>query len=169
MNAKSRAVLLGGLLVSSLVLLGCLSDLADGGCSLLSGKDRDHCLQGAGATLGDDKLCGKIVGADFASGGSNPPKDKCYLMTANNTEKYAPCEKIKGGAFSYTVQECVQGVADKKLAEVKTDLSKPSVSPEDLADAQKKLADTQKYYEMLSSMQKSQQDMQQSAVRNLRG
>jgi len=31
---------------------------------------------------------------------SNPPKDKCYLMVAENTGDLSACDKIKGGLMS---------------------------------------------------------------------
>ena len=72
-----------------------------------------HCNQGAAVDQGDDTDCAKIKQpADFKSVGSNPPKDKCYLMIAENTDNFDACDKIQGGMYSYTREECILDTAE---------------------------------------------------------
>ncbi|MFA6048824.1 MAG: hypothetical protein WC792_02660 [Candidatus Micrarchaeia archaeon] len=172
----SRVAFLGAVLVFSVALAGCLGGAADLGCGLLSGKDRDHCYQGLGTTFNDGSLCPKIQGADFKSVGSNPPKDKCYLMVANNTENFDTCNNIEGGLYSYSPAECVDNVASKKLdrdyAEIQRLQTELAANPTDAAKQQElqlKMADMQKMYEMMSNIEKSQHEMQMAPIRNLRG
>jgi hypothetical protein len=77
--------------------------------------DSAHCYQGEAVQAGDASICDNIkVPKEFEKGGSNPPKDKCYLMVAQNTGDYAPCKKIQGGYMSYTKEECYTDVAVAK-------------------------------------------------------
>ena len=90
------------------------------GCSLIGWLEGDtcdintdpHCNQGAAVDQGDDSDCAKVKQpADLKSVGSNPPKDKCYLMVAENTDNFDACDKIQGGMYSYTREECILDTA----------------------------------------------------------
>lgn len=80
-------------------------------CGLV--PDSDHCYQWQAVQSGDPADCAKIKGTKFAKGGSNPPRDKCYLQIAENTGNYDVCKKIQGGLMSYTQTECIYGAAVK--------------------------------------------------------
>jgi hypothetical protein len=54
-----------------------------------------------------------VTGKDFGS--SNPPRDKCYLQIAENTDNYETCGKIEGGFMSYSQEECVTNIAIKNF------------------------------------------------------
>lgn len=97
------------LLLSPLLLTGCLGDLQGLICEFLDNPD--HCYQGAAVQEGQSEECEKIKGEGFS--GSNPPRDKCYLMIAENTGDYSACDQIKGGPMSYTKEECILGAAVK--------------------------------------------------------
>ena len=99
------------LLVAPLLLSGCVGDWMTVVCDVM--PDSDHCFQGAGAQEGDTSQCDKIKGDKFKDGGSNPPRDKCYLMIAENTGNFEACKQIKGGLFSYTQDECILNAAIK--------------------------------------------------------
>jgi|GEM_PF-681485 len=104
------------LFVISLLLFlpGCLGELMELSCLFI--PDSAHCYQGAATQQGDAEKCEKIEApAEFKSSGSNPPRDKCYLMIAQNTGDYSACSRIQGGAYSYTKEECVAGVAVSKV------------------------------------------------------
>lgn len=86
------------------------------GCSIISWLEGNvcdvttdpHCFQGEAVDAGDADECAKVTQpADFKSVGSNPPKDKCYMMVAENTGDLEACNKIKGGMYSYTREECL--------------------------------------------------------------
>ena len=91
--------------------------LTSEGCTLISGTeslacmmapDSAHCYQDEAVSSGDPDVCEKIIQpAKFKDMGSNPPKDKCYLMVAQNTNNLDACDKIQGGLMSYTKDQCV--------------------------------------------------------------
>ncbi len=106
---------------SSIIMILLLAGLT--GCDLIGGmvefgclfsSDSSHCYQSAAVQQSNPDLCEKIEGKGF-SGGSNPPRDKCYLMIAQNTGDYEICSKIKGGPASYTKEECVTEIAGEKV------------------------------------------------------
>ncbi len=96
-------------IVASFTLTGCLGDLIGIMCDFF--PDGDHCNQAAAIQNADPYGCEKIKGEGFK--GSNPPKDKCYLLIAENTGDYDACNFIKGGLMSYTKEECITGAAVK--------------------------------------------------------
>lgn len=102
-----------GMLILFVPLLttGCLSKLEEIACALL--PDSDHCYQGSAIQEGQTENCERIKGTKFSSAGSNPPRDKCYLLIAENTGDIAACKQIKGGLMSYTPEECYMNVAIK--------------------------------------------------------
>jgi len=86
------------------------------GCSIISWLEGDvcdvtadpHCYQGAAVDDGNADKCAKVgVPDQFKGLGSDPPKDKCYLMVAENTGDLTACDKIMGGLMSYTREECI--------------------------------------------------------------
>jgi hypothetical protein len=95
------------LALAPFLLAGCVGDLIELSCLFM--EDRDHCYQAAAIQKADPYGCEKVSGKDFK--GSNPPRDKCYLLIAENTGDYGPCEFIKGGPLSYTKEECIMSVA----------------------------------------------------------
>ena len=80
-------------------------------CDLTGGDD--HCYQAASVQNADPYGCEKIKGESFKDLGSDPPRDKCYLMIAENTGNYDACNYIMGGPMSYTKGECIIGAALK--------------------------------------------------------
>lgn len=108
---KGKAILPVVILLPLFSLNGCLGDIQYILCGTVI--DSDHCFQGAAVQEGDPDKCEKISGKDFEGMGSNPPKDKCYLLIAENTGNMDACDKIEGGMMSYTKEECLQNVADK--------------------------------------------------------
>jgi hypothetical protein len=96
-------------IIASFTLSGCLGDIMGLFCDLTGGGD--HCYQAESIQNADPYGCEKIKGEGFK--GSNPPKDKCYLLIAENTGNYDACDKIVGGPMSYTKEECVTGAALK--------------------------------------------------------
>lgn len=102
------ATMLVMLAASSLFLPGCslIGDMEGFAC-LLS-PDSAHCYQeeAVGSSNADD--CEKIKQQErFKGMGSNPPKDKCFLMVAQNTGDLEVCKRIEGGPMSYTQEECI--------------------------------------------------------------
>ena len=98
------------LALAVLPLAGCgLGDLMAFSCQFMGNPD--HCYQNAAVQDADPYGCEKVSGKDFVSGGSNPPRDKCYLQIAENTNDYNVCKNIKGGLMSYTQEECVTDIA----------------------------------------------------------
>jgi len=91
------------------LLTGCLGDLMTVVCDFV--PEADHCFQGAAVQNADPYGCEKVTGEGFK--GSNPPRDKCYLMIAENTGNYDVCEYIKGGPMSYTKDDCIFAAAIK--------------------------------------------------------
>lgn len=97
------------LLVAPLFLSGCLGDVLYVLCGVV--EDEDHCYQSAAVQKADPYGCEKIEGQGFK--GSNPPRDKCYLMIAENTGDYSACDHIQGGPMSYTKEDCIFAAAIK--------------------------------------------------------
>lgn len=98
------------LLLALLILPGCgLGDLIEFTCTFVD--DSDHCYQSAAVQDSNPDECAKVAGEGFS--GSNPPRDKCYLMIAENTGDYSACDKIEGGLMSYSRGQCVIGAAIK--------------------------------------------------------
>ncbi|PIR48899.1 hypothetical protein COU80_01815 [Candidatus Peregrinibacteria bacterium CG10_big_fil_rev_8_21_14_0_10_55_24] len=98
------------LCIAPLFLSGCLGELMAVTCDFL--PDADHCYQAAAIQAGQVEECEKIEGEGFQ--GSNPPRDKCYLLIAENTGDYGACDQIRGGPMSYTREECILGAAVKQ-------------------------------------------------------
>ncbi|HLC46874.1 MAG TPA: hypothetical protein VJI75_03980 [Candidatus Nanoarchaeia archaeon] len=90
------------------LLTGCLGDLLELSCIFVS--DPSHCYQSAAIQKEDPYGCEKVKAPEGFTA-SNPPKDKCYLKIAEETGDYDVCDNIKGGAGSYTKEECVSGAA----------------------------------------------------------
>lgn len=110
-NKTKEASLAVLLFFCPFLLTGCLGQLQAVVCDFL--PDSDHCWQGAGVQEGKSEECEKIKGEGFV--GSNPPRDKCYLLIAENTGDLSACDQIKGGLMSYTREECLLGAAVKNL------------------------------------------------------
>ena len=89
-----------------LTLSGCIG-VFDFVCNF-AGEQDYHCYQWFAVHEEDPDDCNNIRQAEkFQDAGSNPPKDKCYLMIAERTGDPSGCERIEGGLMSYTVQECI--------------------------------------------------------------
>lgn len=100
-------------LVMFVFLPGCLGGLMEVYCSFLS--NNTHCYQKAAVMQNDPEVCKKVSQPEeWKKAGSNPPKDKCYLMIAENTSDKRVCENIVGGIGSYTKEECYRAVDAKK-------------------------------------------------------
>jgi hypothetical protein len=99
-----------------LILPGCdlIPELTELLCDI--NPDSSHCYQQAAVGSGNSDKCAKVTAPpEYKKMGSNPPKDKCYLMVAQETGKYADCSKIAGGYGSYTKEECISGIATDKM------------------------------------------------------
>lgn len=109
---KQNKILLLLLFTSALFLSGCwqsLSFLCD-----MAGDSSNHCYQWMAVQSEDPAECQKIpVSSQFEGMGSNPPKDKCYLLIAEKTGDPSACDDIEGGLMSYTIQECYESTAQK--------------------------------------------------------
>ena len=92
-------------MVSTLILSGCLGDLIHWSCDYVD--DEGHCYQAAAIQDSEPEKCEEVT-SDFAN--SNPPKDKCYLIIAENTGDPTICDEIVGGYASYTQEECLTNV-----------------------------------------------------------
>lgn len=89
-----------------ITLSGCIG-VFDFVCNF-AGEQDYHCYQWFAVHEENPDDCEKVNQAEkFKDVGSNPPKDKCYLMIAEKTGDPSGCSEIKGGSMSYTVQECV--------------------------------------------------------------
>ncbi len=106
-----EAVMVMVFLACPFLLTGCVGELQGILCDFL--PDSDHCWQGAGVQEGRSEECEKIKGEGFV--GSNPPRDKCYLLIAENTGDLSACDQIKGGLMSYTREECLLNASIKFL------------------------------------------------------
>lgn len=99
------------LLLSLVFVSGCWSSF-DFVCG--SFDEPAHCVQWLAVQDENPDECDKVpVKKDFENTGSNPPKDKCYLMIAENTGDTSSCDRIEGGMYSYTVEECYSNAAEK--------------------------------------------------------
>ncbi|MFZ2189349.1 MAG: hypothetical protein WA057_04945 [Candidatus Magasanikiibacteriota bacterium] len=99
------------IIIAPLFLTGCVGDLQSLLCDFL--PDSDHCFQSAAIQEGQVEECEKVSGENFKDTGSNPPRDKCYLLIAENTGNLDACKQIKGGPMSYTQEECILGASIK--------------------------------------------------------
>lgn len=180
----NKIILVPIFILSVLLLAGCslLGDLASFGCSF--SDDSTHCYQGAAIQKGDPNACEKVKQPDeFKSAGSNPPKDKCFMLIAENKEEPEVCKRIQGGMYSYTKEECAQPIiddvqtninnyfmekADKLQKGVAENLSKSDFSDKEVADLQAQMAKLQRAQEMMSNLQKSMHDQQMAVVANIK-
>ncbi len=162
------------LLVLPLVLSGCgvVGTIEELGCGFVSGKDQDHCYQDAAKRKDSFDTCGKIKAETFSALEGPATRDKCYLQVAEQKRDPSGCEKIEGGMISYTKEECVNSIFEKDMTDLQEKMDAAKDDPEleaQVTKEQQELADKmQKFYQMLSDINKSQYDMQKSAVQNLR-
>jgi hypothetical protein len=168
---NSKAVATALLLVSSTMFLGgcnALGDLTTLSCTF--SPDSPHCYQEAAVASGEPAKCEKIAQKDeFKELGSNPPKDKCYLYVAENKGDVNVCKNIKGGTMSYTVAECTNGVMQDQEQKINAELkNKDKLTPEKMAEIQKKLNDYQQMNNMMSNVTKEFHDMNMAVVGGLR-
>jgi hypothetical protein len=194
---KSAKAHLAFLTLALFGLSGCnvLGEMTAITCSF--GIDDTHCYQEAAIQQNDPADCEKVKQPEqFKDAGSNPPKDKCYMIVAENRKDPTICGRIIGGMFSYekgdciqeiaeetrnydtckqgatNLQECMQAIADKDLQDTAKLIEsvKASSAPEEekLLLIQSMLARGAKEYESLSNIQKQMYDMQAASVRNLR-
>ncbi|MFZ5392401.1 MAG: hypothetical protein ACOZAR_04410 [Patescibacteria group bacterium] len=108
--------ILGFLLFMGLFLSlpGCVGQLMSVFCPYLS-DNAGHCFQRAAVMDGNPDLCEEIEQpAEWKKAGSNPPKDKCFLMIAEKTGDESACQYIVGGFGSYTKEECYQAAAKSR-------------------------------------------------------
>ncbi len=110
-NLAKKSAFVATILIAPLFLTGCVSNINEWACSFFDNPD--HCLQNAAVQGGDTDTCKNIKGEDFTDSGSNPPKDKCYLRIAENTGDLGTCDKIEGGPYSYTREECILNTSVK--------------------------------------------------------
>ena len=98
------------IVLAILPIAGCgLSDIMAITCAVSS--EPDHCWQAVAIQDANPDECAKVTGKDFV--GQNPPRDKCYLLIADETNDYGPCKDIQGGFTSYTPNECVTNIVIK--------------------------------------------------------
>jgi len=98
------------LLFPALLLFGgCFWEILEWGCEF-SEEEEGHCYQSVAVQKSNPEGCEKVT-SDFTT--SNPPKDKCYLMIAENTGDPSVCNEIVGGSGSYTREECIHNVLDR--------------------------------------------------------
>ena len=110
MKGVSKYGLIAILIISSFLLSGCI-EMVSFLCAV-AGESGPHCYQWFAVQSEEPDECEKVYQAEKFSGyGSNPPKDKCYLMIAENTGDPKPCENIEGGMMSYTKDECYTSAA----------------------------------------------------------
>lgn len=76
--------------------------------------DSKHCYQNEAVENSDPSQCAKISGKEFKKYGSNPPRDKCYMMVAAKMGNYGICDKIKWGEMSYTKADCIFEVINEQ-------------------------------------------------------
>lgn len=106
-------VLPSALLPLAVVFSGCLGDVMEIFCE--AGPDSDHCYQATAIQESEPEKCQKIGGEGFS--GSNPPKDKCYLLIGENTGDASACEGMEGGFMSYSPEECYDKVFNNHTVE----------------------------------------------------
>lgn len=173
-------------------LPGCgLSDFEFAVCDV---NGDPHCFQEAAVQSDEADNCDTVAQKEeFKKVGSNPPRDKCVVMVAANNENPATCKKANGGLYSYSEQDCLQGIADtaqnpatcKTLGEAfmstcvnsatKSTLDdidefskKPNKTQDDIVIIQQKMAELEKMNEIMSNIMKAEFEMKKSAVGNLR-
>ncbi|MDF1497111.1 MAG: hypothetical protein P1P90_03545 [Patescibacteria group bacterium] len=162
------------LLVLPLVFSGCgvVGSIEELGCGFMGGKDQDHCYQDAAKRKESFETCAKIKAETFSALEGPATRDKCYLQVAEQKRDPSGCEKIEGGMISYTQEECVNSIFEKDIATLQENIDAAKDNPEletQVTKEQQELADKmQKFYQLLSDTNKSQYDMQNSAVKNLR-
>lgn len=88
---------------SSLLLTGCLGELIEFSCLFV--EDDNHCYQSAAVQKAEPDECEKIPGTGHT--GANPPKDKCYILIAENTGDRSQCSQVQGGPGGYAVEDCL--------------------------------------------------------------
>lgn len=98
-----KTLLLTTVFSSSLLVSGCLGDLIEFSCLFV--EDDNHCYQSAAVQQAEPDNCENIPGTGFS--GSNPPKDKCYILIAENTGDRSQCNNVQGGPGGYSVEECL--------------------------------------------------------------
>ncbi len=104
-----KALMIGFIVGASMMLSGCdiLHWFTFTSCSF--SEDDVHCYQEVAVSSGDADECDKVPQKEgFTT--SNPPQDKCYMMVAENTGDPTACNNMKGGAFSYERDECLENV-----------------------------------------------------------
>lgn len=106
---KSSFWVIAFLVISVPLFSGCWSDdpCADD-------PDSKHCYQNEAVDNSDPSQCAKISGKEFKQYGSNPPRDKCYMMVAAKMGDYGICNKIKWGEMSYTKADCIFEVINEQ-------------------------------------------------------
>ena len=102
------------LVIGLLVMPGCIGRVFSILCPYLGGNE-GHCYQRAAVFDSDPDLCLDIPQPEeWKKAGSNPPKDKCYLMIAEKTGDDSVCGYIEGGLGSYSKEECYAAAAKKE-------------------------------------------------------
>lgn len=102
------------LMVMLLILPGCLGQALSIFCPYWT-DNAGHCYQRMAVLDANPDLCEEIAQPDeWKKAGSNPPKDKCFLMIAEKTGDPSSCNYIVGGLGSYTKEECYQAAAKNK-------------------------------------------------------
>ncbi|MFA5185143.1 MAG: hypothetical protein WC551_01525 [Patescibacteria group bacterium] len=193
-NLKHSLGILPLLAISVLVLPGCdyVASLAAFTCQF--SPDSPHCYQDAAVQSGNPEDCNKVAQKEeFKKLGSNPPQDKCKMMVAANKEDPSICNTLKGGAMSYTKEDCEGTVADtatkpstcsamsgsavgtcvnkvteKTTAEIDALKNSSDKSPEKIQALQQKMEELSKMQQMMSDVMKAQYDMQRAAIQNMR-
>ena len=110
-NVAKKSAFVATFLIAPLFLTGCVSTINEWACQFYDNPD--HCMQNAAIQDANPDTCENIKGEDFQDSGSNPPKDKCYLRIAENTGDLGTCDKIEGGPYSYTKEECLLSTSIK--------------------------------------------------------
>ncbi len=109
-NNKKEAKLATVLLAALVFLPGCslLAQIQELAC--IGSTDEVHCPQEAAVASGDPDKCDKVKPPEGYTS-SNPPRDKCYMMVAQNTGDLSTCDRIEGGIGSYSKEECILSTA----------------------------------------------------------
>lgn len=82
-EAAADALICCMVLIGACVPAGCgMDELACDLYSSVSGEDSAHCFQWIAVQNSDTDECEKVQSGNWAGSGQNPPKDKCYLMSA---------------------------------------------------------------------------------------
>lgn len=153
------------IIIAPLFLSGCLGELLGLGCEF--SDDETHCYQSSAVQQSDSEKCAKVETSDWPS--SNPPKDKCYLLIAENTGDISACDKIEGGFGSYTREQCRESVIrihgtpapveEEKPEEKPTETDEPGLSNAEQEDINTIVdAAKGKYMELLEADIESETD-----------